>query len=146
MNLTKTTLLGTIQKELIDSSWNKWKINSNISDQKPSIKKLKGEKICVSIKPYLDYFCFDGSGKKVSDHPAQGIIEFSDPCNIGTWKQFNRANYINLVWPNLVFSLRSKKGMPPNINSVNEPDRSSILQWSQTFQGSLRGALHVRFK
>ena len=100
----------------------------------------------TTLKPYLDYFCFDGSGKKVSDHPAHGIIEFSDPCNIGTWKEFNRANYINLVWPNLVFSLRSKKGMPPDIDSINEPDRSSILQWSKTFQGSLRGALHVRFK
>lgn len=100
----------------------------------------------ATLKPFLNYFCFDGSGKKVSDHPATNIVEFSNPCDISTWIKFSKADYIDTVWPNLVFSLRSKKGMPPNIDSLDYLAKASVLKWSRNHQGSLRGALHVRFK
>ena len=131
---------------LIDDYWNK-RINGFIKeDVANSNPNSPFSNHLSTLKPFLDYFCFEGSGKKVSDHPAQCIIEFSDPCDITTWKEFSKANYINTVWSNLVFSIRSKKGMPPNISSLDLAKRNSILKWSRDFQGGLRGALHVRFK
>ncbi len=131
---------------LIDDYWNK-RINGFIKeDVANSNPNSPFSNHLSTLKPFLDYFCFDGSGKKVSDHPAEGVIEFSNPCDITTWKVFSKANYINTVWPNLVFSIRSKKGMPPNISSLDPSKKSSILKWSRNFQGGLRGALHVRFK
>lgn len=131
---------------LIDDYWNKrigGLIKEDVSNS--NIHSPFASHLAV-LKPFLDYFCFDGSGKKLSNHPATGVIEYSDPCDIATWKLFSKANYINAVWPNLVFSLRSKKGMPPNIANLSPAEQASVLKWSRTFQGSLKGALHVRFK
>lgn len=99
-----------------------------------------------TLLPFLEYFSFDGTGSGLSNHPASAVIEFSDPCNVSTWKLMNQQQFISSVWNRLVFSLRSSKGMPKNINTINATSRNSILMWSQTQNGLLKGALHVRVK
>jgi len=99
-----------------------------------------------TLEPFLNYFCFDGSGSKKSNHPADYMVEFSDPCNLNTCSIYDRGNYLSHHWSNLCFSMRSKKGMPRDINALSLANTSSIMMWSRNFQGSLRGSLHVRVK
>jgi hypothetical protein len=99
-----------------------------------------------TLLPFLEYFSFEGTGSRLSNHPASAVIEFSDPCNVGTWKLIAQSQFISSIWHRLVFSLRSSKGMPTNINSISTNSRNSILMWSKTQNGLLKGALHVRVK
>lgn len=98
------------------------------------------------LYPYLEYFSFEGSGSRHSNNPAAYLIEFNNPFNPNTWIVKRRDDFLRDIWPKLIFSLRSKKGMPPDINS-NKIDpllKKSVLRWSKFHQGSLRGSLHVR--
>lgn len=100
------------------------------------------------LRPFLEYYSFHGTGSKRSAHPAEAIIKFSDPQNIGSYQLIKKTEFIDQIWDRLVFSVRSKKGMPSNINSPNlDPNKkSSILKWSNTIDGNLKGALHVRIR
>jgi hypothetical protein len=100
----------------------------------------------TTLFPFLEYFIFEGTGSRLSIHPASEVIEFSDPCNLNTWDLLDRNNLIKNIWPRLVFSMRSGKGMPTDINAVNAAEKSSILVWAKNMQGNLKGALHVRIK
>ena len=99
-----------------------------------------------TLLPFLEYFSFEGTGSRLSNHPASAVIEFSDPCNVLTWKIINQQQFINSIWNRLVFSLRSSKGMPKDINSISASSRKSILMWSNRRNGLLKGALHVRVR
>jgi hypothetical protein len=99
-----------------------------------------------TLLPFLEYFIFEGTGSRLSIHPASEVIEFSNPCQISTWDLLNTNNLIQTIWPRLVFSMRSGKGMPLDINAVSSIEKSSILKWARQMQGSLKGALHVRIK
>lgn len=103
------------------------------------------------FEPYLEFFCFDGSGRGKSKHPAVAMIEYTDPFDTLTWtliykNQFHQ--YLLNSWQNLRFSLRSKKGMPKNgTSSVKDvTKRASIKLWTEDFQGEERGALHIRLR
>lgn len=98
------------------------------------------------VEPYLNYFCFDGSGAMRSNHPADKVVELWNACDHTTWNMYDRTNYVSSVWSKLRFSVRSKKGMPTDINAVSALDKASILRWSKNHQNALRGALHVRIK
>lgn len=101
-----------------------------------------------TLLPFLEYFAFDGTATKLSYHPAIEVIEFSDPCDIKTWRLLNKGQLIASLWPRLVFSMRSKKGMPSKrmLSSMPEEDRSSVMQWSHLLNDELKGALHVRVR
>lgn len=101
-----------------------------------------------TLLPFLEYFAFDGTATKLSYHPATEVIEFSDPCDIKTWKLLNKAQLITSLWPRLVFSIRSKKGMPSArmFSTMSPQEKASVMQWSQLLNGELKGALHVRIK
>ena len=99
-----------------------------------------------TLLPFLEYFSFEGSGSKISNHPAKSVIEFSDPCNEATCDIINKPTFISSVWNRLVFSLRSSKGMPSDINALDQTAKTSVLQWSRDMNGKLKGALHVRVK
>ncbi len=94
------------------------------------------------LLPYLDYFSFEGTGSSISLSKADFVIECDDPCDIKTWELIDKTTYIKRVWPRLVFSLRSKKGMPKDISKSKY--RDSINQWSHLINEELKGALHVR--
>jgi hypothetical protein len=98
------------------------------------------------LMPFLEYFAFEGTGTRVSNHPASEVIEFSDPCDSRTWDLLNKSQLLQNLWPRFIFSMRSGKGMPVNINSVNQYEKTSIMVWAKLIQGKLKGALHVRIK
>lgn len=101
-----------------------------------------------TLLPFLEYFAFNGTATKLSYHPAIEVIEFSDPCNIATWKLLNKAQLIANLWPRLVFSIRSKKGMPSAkmFSGMSLKEKNSVMQWSHLLNGELKGALHVRIR
>jgi hypothetical protein len=102
----------------------------------------------ITLLPFLEYFTFSGTATKLSYHPASEVIEFSDPCDINTWKLLDKKQLIANLWPRLVFSVRSKKGMPSKkmLSTMSEKDRASVLRWSHLINGELKGALHVRIR
>ena len=104
-----------------------------------------------TLYPYLEFFCFNGSGKGISKHPADALIEYTDPFDTSTWTliwKHQCSQYLRNIWPQLRFSVRSKKGMPKNgTNSIRDPQkRTSIKLWTENFQGHERGALHIRLR
>lgn len=102
------------------------------------------------IRPFLNYFLFDGTGSGLSNMPASRILVFTDPLNIDTWSIYDRANAIDIYWDKLIFSLRAKKGMPSNYPNITSkkliPLKSSIAKWTKYIDGDYRGALHIRTK
>lgn len=137
---------------IISDYWHKRKnlqsIQEDIKNSNPLSPFTNNQQI---LEPYLEFFCFDGSGKGKSKHPAVGIIEYTNPFDTSTWtliykNQFNQ--YLKHNWQNFRFSIRSKKGMPKNgTNSVKDTaKRASIKLWTEHFQGEERGALHIRLR
>lgn len=95
--------------------------------------------------PILEYFLFTGTGSRRSYHPAEYILEYLDPSNEKTWKIVTKKDAVNEVWPKLVFSMRSKKGMPPDYTlAYRGANHESIAKWVRVMQGEYKGALHVR--
>jgi hypothetical protein len=109
---------------------------------------FKGEK--ESIRPFLNYFLFDGTGSGLSKRPANRILGFTNPLDINTWHIYDKVNAIDMYWDKLIFSLRAKKGMPTNYPNVTSkkiiPLKSSIEKWTKYIDGDYRGALHIRTK
>jgi len=112
---------------------------SNSSPQSP----FAGNKDIV--KPFLLYFLSKGSASGLSPYPADYIFDFSDPLNINGWSVFTPDSYVEHYWNRLVFSVRSKKGMPLNY-SPSCKSYNLIAPWTRFHQGDYRGALHVRVK
>ncbi len=96
----------------------------------------------------LQYFLFNGSGNYDSDNPASYLLEFEDPLDTSTWKLITQDDAIDRVWDKLVFSVRSKKGMPTDYSpfTYHKPNAESIKRWVKFCDGSYKGALHVRVK
>ncbi len=132
--------------KLVADYWNKRLAGTIGEDIANSDSKSPFGPHFKTLLPFLEYFTFEGTGSRVSYHPASEVIEFSDPCDLKTWDLLNRSQLLQNLWPRLIFSMRSGKGMPSNINSVSQTEKSSIMIWAKTMQGSLKGALHVRIK
>ncbi len=97
--------------------------------------------------PILEYFLFTGTGSRASKNPAEYIIEFEDPLDPDMWKIISQEDAIDEIWDKLVFSLRSKKGMPPNYTlDYKGKNAASIARWVKFYDGDYKGALHVRIK
>jgi hypothetical protein len=116
--------------------------NSNIL----SPFRLKKEE----LKPILNYFLFDGTGGGLSKLPADRVLGFTNPLDITTWRFYDKADAVNLYWDKLVFSLRSKKGMPngypDNMSQKALSSKSSVDLWTRHINGNHKGALHIRSK
>ena len=101
------------------------------------------------IEPLLVYFMFKGTGTKCSVAPASLILEFGDPTDLASWRVRTPRTVVKHLWCRLVFSVRSKKGMPKNYPSVSARyanTTSSIARWTVYWQNEHRGALHVRVR
>ena len=130
---------------LIADYWQK-RLNGTISEDVPNTHLSSPFSSNINILlPYLEYFIFEGTGSRLSKHPASEVIEFSDPCNFSTWKLLNKTQLVQNIWPRLVFSIR-EKGMPTNTNSLPQLKKNSVMLWARNYQGSLKGSLHVRIK
>ena len=95
------------------------------------------------LKPFLNYFLFDGTALKDSQNPANFILDTIDALDIKTWKIFDKT-FLDSHWDKLIFSVRATKGMGnyPNIKDLKK--KESMEKWTKLFQGKYRGALHVR--
>lgn len=100
------------------------------------------------IEPFLNYFLFKGTGSRLSNHPAELMLDFIDPFDISTWSIENPESVINSYWDSLVFSIRAKKGMPKNYNpnTYKRENANSIKRWVNYHSNDFRGALHIRVK
>lgn len=95
------------------------------------------------LLPLLNYFLFKGSGSKASKHPADYILDFTDPVDENTWQRYG-DDYLDTHWNKLVFSLRSSKGMG-NYPNIKDPiKKASMEKWTIFHSGGYKGALHVR--
>lgn len=98
------------------------------------------------LRPLLEYFLFEGTGKKLSIAPAEYIIEFSIPFDETKYRKLNKIEAVNNIWSKLIFSLRATKGMPKNynINTYTGENAESIARWVRYCNNKYRGALHIR--
>lgn len=123
--------------------------NSNINS--PFVKHKK------YFKPILEYFLFKGTGSKDSEFQADKILVFGNPFDASTYKIHNLDDAVDVLWDKLVFSVRSKKGMP--VDKINigksivkkdgyQPDgkHSDYAPWVTYIEGDEfpKGALHIR--
>ncbi len=132
--------------EIINQYW-KLRINGDITEDCPnSHQKSPFNNNKEIVKPYLDFFIFEGSGQGYSKYPASKVLEFKSFKNINSWKIYGNE-YLDQHWNNLYFCLRSTKGMPKNYETYEH--KKLISLWTRNFKGSkgdkkYRGALHVR--
>ena len=99
------------------------------------------------LAPVIGYFLTKGTGARDSKQTADLILEVRNPLDSSTWKVSTPSQAIEELWGRLVFSIRSKKGMPKNFPQMNDQQkRKSIEIWTKLWQGAYRGALHVRIK
>jgi hypothetical protein len=132
----------SILDEIIDSYWNLRDQSIigediiNINTNSPFADNLE------ILRPIINYFAFDGTGSKKSNLPAELIMDFNNFRNTDTWSFYDRNNFLDNVWNKLVFSIRSKKGMPPDYN--NYKFRDDISPWTRKIDGKYKGALHIR--
>lgn len=127
---------------IIKSYWNKRKQGIITEDVKNSDKNSPFKNHLEYLRPILNYFLFIGTAQKDSAFPADYILDFEDPLNEKKWS-FSKDEYIDIVWKNVVFSIRSK-GMPnlyPKGDNTNE-----IKPWVEKIDGKYKGALHARIQ
>ncbi len=101
------------------------------------------------LAPVLTYFMFVGTGTKLSVAPASTVLEVGDATDPTTWRAIDPASVVGQVWGRLVFSLRSKKGMPldyPRMKRLDAAAKLSVAKWTRFWKAQYRGALHVRVR
>jgi|ETNmetMinimDraft_33_1059910.scaffolds.fasta_scaffold50915_1 hypothetical protein len=132
--------------EIINQYW-KLRINGDITEDCPNFhQKSPFKKNKEIIKPYLDFFIFEGSGQGYSEYPVTKVLEFKSFKNLSSWKIYGNE-YLDQHWNNLYFCVRSTKGMPKNYDTYEY--KKLLSPWTRNFKGSKgdkkhRGALHVR--
>jgi hypothetical protein len=99
------------------------------------------------LKTLINYFLFDGSGSKESHYPAEYVLKFTNPSDPSTWKIFDRQSAFDAMWPEMVFSMRSEKGMPRNYPNISDAKKKAMIEpWAKYVDGGYRGSLHIRTK
>ena len=99
----------------------------------------------TTLTPLLIYFLFLGTGSKISHFSAEYILDYNDPLDVTTWRILDKKTAVSAIWDRLIFSMRSKRGMPTDYpNNENTEKNESIDKWTKFIQGEHRGALHIR--
>ena len=118
-------------------------IKEDVPNSSPHSPFKKKDPVLVRL---IEYFIFDGTGSGKSNFPAEYVLEFSNPIDPATWKIYNRTEIVDMIWDNLVFSLRSK-GMPDSYQHDSDSSRDKqIRTWTNYRDGKYKGALHIRVK
>lgn len=78
------------------------------------------------------------------------ILDFIDPAEESSWREYTPSNYLESIWTSLCFSLRDKKGMPDD-SVLFLPEYDSVRRWNYPYKdpsGKIRNkaALHIRVK
>jgi len=130
--------------QLIKQYWD-LRINKKISEDcynKNPLSPFRNNK--EILRPYLEYFCFTGTGSSDSKHPAESLIKFTKFNDPSTWKIYSKEDTIDAIWDGLGFCMRGGKGMPTHFNSSK--DKKIIEPWTRYSSKKYRGALSVRYK
>ena len=130
--------------QLIQEYWDlriKKKISEDCYNNNPLSPFRDNKEI---LRPYLEYFCFTGTGSSDSKHPAESLIKFTKYNDPSTWKAYSKEDAIDEIWSGLGFCMRGGKGMPPDFN--NSKDKKVIAPWTKFSSKKYRGALSVRYK
>ena len=130
---------------LIDEYW-KLRIANKISEDcsnNNDLSPFKNQK--EILRPYLEYFCFSGTGSSDSKHPAQKIIKFTKFNDPITWKIFSKKETVDEIWDGLYFCMRdiAKGGIKDYENNQN---KDVLKPWTRYSSEKYRGALSVRYK
>jgi hypothetical protein len=130
--------------KLIDKYWklrNSNQITEDCGNDNP-LSPFKDNKDI--LKPYLEYFCFNGTGSSKSDYPADAIVKFTKYDDVNTWRIYSKSETIDEIWNKLKFCMRGGKGMPSDY--ANSKDKDILEKWTMFSSGKYRGALSVRYK
>lgn len=94
------------------------------------------------FRPIFNHFAFIGTGRSDSPEPAKYVLEFDDPTDHATWRIIDRDSFYDMVWPELVFSMRDKlsKGQRLSLSTMDEMDKP----WAKVSRNKLQAQLHVR--
>ena len=133
--------------EIIDSYWALRQSGQIKEDIANSLAESPFRDKKKYLTPILSYFFFKGTGSRDSTSPADYLLHMEDPTRETTWQLLSPEDSIDLLWNKLVFSIRSKKGMPSGYPNMNDKTiQLSIARWTKLHQNEYRGALHVRAK
>lgn len=131
---------------LINNYWT-LRLNGIISEDIGAISlnsPFRSEQAKQIIKPYLNYFLFDGTGQAISPYRAEYLLDVTNVFDITTWHIYDKDNAISdNIYNRLVFSLRSK-GMSANYPNIK--NKNIIEPWTRFCNDKYKGSLHVRFK
>ncbi len=130
---------------LIDVYWelrNSKKITEDCGNNNKHSPFKKHKEI---LRPYLEYFCFNGTGSKDSKHPADSVVKFHKFNDPSTWKIYSKKETVDEIWDGLYFCMRDigKGGVKDYKNS---PDIKKLSPWTRYNTKKYRGALSVRYK
>ena len=128
---------------MIEEYWNKRQAGIIMEDVSNSDSNSPFAPSQDYFERILKYFLFQGTGSKDSIYPADYILKFDDPLNPKSYQIIAPDEAVAEVWSSLVFSVRSKKGMPQNYSSKTHPE---IEPWVGYMPGNPnpKGALHIR--
>ena len=127
---------------IIDEYWEKriaGEITEDISNSNEASPFLKHKKY---LEPIINYFLFTGTGSMDSNSPADKILRVKYKDLPKGLEVIGKKEYFDLIWKNLVFSLRSK-GMPSGYKH-DDDQYESQRRWTRFMNGKYKGSLHVR--
>lgn len=129
--------------QLVEDYWEKREAGIIMEDISNADEKSPFRDHKEYFKPILSYFLFKGTGSKASEYQADFVLKFADPFNPNTYQILSQNEIVDEVWPTLVFSIRSKKGMPTSYSPEAYPD---VAPWVRYRPGDTnpKGALHIR--
>tara|TARA_B110000977_G_scaffold120877_1_gene155554 strand:+ start:2755 stop:3516 length:762 start_codon:yes stop_codon:yes gene_type:complete len=96
------------------------------------------------LRPYLEYFCFVGTGSSKSQHAAEGVFKFKNFKDPSTWVLYSKSETIDKIWDGLYFCMRGGKGMPNDYE--NYKYKKIIEPWTRFSSKKHRGAMSVRYE
>jgi len=140
----------SILDKIIEKYW-ELRIKGDISEDCPNFHNESPFNLNKKvIKPYLDFFIFEGSGQGYSKFPASKVLDFKSFDDLDSWRIYGEE-YLEKHWNKLYFCMRYKKNiMPLDKKSFdNHKFKELISPWTRHFKGKkgekkYRGALHVR--
>jgi len=131
--------------KLVKEYWKLRKANVIGEDIKNNDQRSPFREAKHVLAPILEYFLFNGTGAGLSDHPAEYIIDYSEPLDERTWVILDKRTAIDELWDRLIFCVRAKKGMPENYpHNRDKSKNESIAVWTEYSSEEYRGALHIR--
>jgi hypothetical protein len=139
--------------EIINEYWNKRIAGVIMEDVPNSSHESPFARHKEYLKPIIEYFLFKGTGSSDSNYPADKMLIFENPTDPSTYKILTKSEAVDHMWGSLVFSVRSKKGMPvKEINGVKvdgyDPEIDfDLTPWIRYYPDGAnfpKGALHIR--